>query len=106
MFLKFEAGNLWLSSDLYDNNSSYLAISYNIQIVDISKISKILLDVGYGFSSSENYTNGGIKLGVAYKQSFSKLTSLLISVKMPFISEPRNNEFYFNPFLTIGVQFF
>ncbi|MFZ1321095.1 MAG: hypothetical protein WAT71_06020 [Ignavibacteria bacterium] len=106
LFFKIEFGKLWLNSDLQDNTSTYSAFSITGQIIKISKISNILIDVGYGISSSENYFNGGFKLGVTYKQSLSKLTSLMISLKMPFINEPRNNEFYFNPFLTVGVQFF
>lgn len=106
VFLKIEYGNLWLNKELIGNTSTYAALSITGQIFRVNKTSKIYVDFGYGFFSNNDYYGGGIKLAVTYIYSFSNLISFNTSIKFPLIREARNNQFYYNPFLTLGVQFF
>jgi hypothetical protein len=105
IFLRAAYGNMKINSDL-GSIAPYLQLGTTFIPLKIKQHS-LALNLGLCFFAV-NKRAGIVSLfaGVNYLYRFNRYVSLSAGIQMPAIRESRSDEYYDNPFATIGVIFF
>jgi hypothetical protein len=112
-FLKLEYGWLGVNREILNNrferinSQKYFLLGFSVYLFKIREY-PMFFDLGLAIASNKeknSYTGGG-SLGLKFLYPVTKVTSISGIIKFPFVGKSYNDEYYLNPFLTIGIQFF
>jgi len=93
--------NKELSSDAY----GFLNVGLTLRVLKFND-SRAFMKVGYTIVSTGDASFGGPSAGIIYEHKLGKIFSLSGSVDYPIIRASRYNEYYHNPFISLGFTFF
>jgi len=105
IFLRAAYGNLNTNNEI-GNTAPYISLGFTGVPLVINQHS-ISINAGLCmFSPKDNSTIMAFSAGVNYLYRFNRYVSLSAGIQMPVIRKSHYDEYYHNPFATIGVVFF
>jgi hypothetical protein len=105
IFLRAAYGNLNTNNDI-GNTAPYFSLGFTGEPLVINQHS-ISINAGLCmFSPNDNSSIMAFSAGVNYIYRFNRYVSLSAGIQMPVIRRSHYDEYYHNPFATIGVVFF
>ena len=105
IFLRAVYGNLNTNNEL-GNNASYISFGF-CGLPFVLKQHSVSFNAGLSmFSTDDNKAIIAFSAGLHYLYRFNQDVSVTAGIQMPVIRKSHYNEYFQNPFLTVGVLFF
>ena len=105
IFLRAVYGNLNTNNEL-GNNASYISFGF-CGLPFVLKQHSVSFNAGLSmFSTDDNKAIIAFSAGLHYLYRFNQYVSVTAGIQMPVIRKSHYNEYFQNPFLTVGVLFF
>lgn len=103
-FVTTEYGGLKMNEDI-DGTASYLSLGFSV-IPFAFKHHSISMHLGLSYYSYNKIGMIYPTAELSYLYRFNRYLSVKGGIKLPSIQKPRENQYYHNPMVTIGLQLF
>lgn len=93
--------NKELSADTY----GLINLGFALRVLKIND-SRVFTKIGYSIVTAKSGSFGGPSAGIIYEHKLANVFSISGGVEYPIIRDSRYNEYYHNPFISLGITFF